>query len=242
MIKQQILKECCGIYGYKNKKTGKIHYIGQTTQPFIKRDQEHRRRKDSRLSDNKIQKYPTEYEMIPLVIFKLNSITNEDLNPIETEFIKICNTFHDNDPDCWNLTMGGDSHTISEETRKKLSKSSTGRKHSLFSRVKMSIAKRNMSEEISIAKRNMSEETKLRMSIAKRGRNSPNDKYTLWDSGRCHYKKHNMYQNNNNGLKPLRCFVVRYNGYRVPCGYNLDFLSCELISDLISEIDTGVNV
>ena len=52
-------------------------------------------------------------------------------------------------------------------------------------------------------------------------------------------KKHNMYQNNNNGLKPLRCFVVRYNGYRAPCGYNLDFLSCELISDLISEIDTG---
>ena len=258
MIKQQILKECCGIYGYKNKKTGKIHYIGQTTQPFIKRDQEHRRKKDNRLSDNKIQKYPTEYEMIPLVIFKLNSVTNEDLNPIETEFIKICNTFHDNNPDCWNLTMGGDSHTISEETRKKLSKSSTGRKHSLLTRVKMSIAKRNMSEEtklkmsiakrnmseetklkISIASQNMSEETKLRMSIAKRGRNSPNDKYTLWDSGRCHYKKHNMYQNNNNGLKPLRCFVVRYNGYRVPCGYNLDFFSCELISDLISEIDTG---
>ena len=245
MIKQQILKECCGIYGYKNKKTGKIHYIGQTTQPFIKRDQEHRHKKDNRLSDNKIQKYPTEYEMIPLVIFKLNSVTNEDLNPIETEFIKICNTFHDDNPDCWNLTMGGDSHTISEETREKLSKSSTGRKHSLFSRVKMSIAKRNMSEEtklkMSIASQNMSEETKLRMSIAKRGRNSPNDKYTLWDSGKCYYNKNNMYRHNN-GLKPLRCFVVRYNGYIVPCGYNLDFFSCELISDLISEIDTGVNV
>lgn len=143
MIKQQILKECCGIYGYKNKKTGKIHYIRQTIQPFIKRDQEHRRGKDNCLSDNKIQKYPTEYEMIPLVIFKLNSITNEDLNPIETEFIKICNTFHDNNPDCWNLTMGGDSHTISEATK-----------------VKMSIAKQNMSEE-----------TKLKMSIAKKGKN-----------------------------------------------------------------------
>lgn len=234
MIKQQILKECCGIYGYKNKKTGKIHYIGQTTRPFIKRDQEHRRKKDNRLSDNKIQKYPTEYEIIPLVIFKLNSVTNEDLNPIETEFIKICNTFHDNNPDCWNLTMGGDSHTISEETREKLSKSSTGRKHSLVSRVKMSIAKHNMSEE-----------TKLKMSIAKkgvcryryRGRNNPNDKYTLWDSGKCHYKKNSMYQHNNNGLKPLRCFAVRYNGYVVPCGCNLDFFFCELISDLVSEIE-----
>lgn len=119
MVKQQILKECCGIYGYKNKKTGKIHYIGQTTRPFIERDQEHRRGKDNSLSDNKIQKYPTEYEMILLVVFKINSVTNEDLNPIETEFIKICNTFHDNNPDGWNLTMGGDSNTISEKTRKK---------------------------------------------------------------------------------------------------------------------------
>lgn len=141
MVKQQILKECCGIYGYKNKKTGKIHYIGQTTQPFIKRDQEHRRKKDNRLSDNKIQKYPTEYEMIPLVIFKLNSVTNEDLNPIETKFIKICNTFHDNNPDCWNLTIGGDSRTVSDRTREKISRSLTGRKRSLFTRVKMSIAR-----------------------------------------------------------------------------------------------------
>ena len=103
----------------KIKKTGKIHYIRQTTRPFIERDQEHRRGKDNSLSDNKIQKYPTEYEMILLVIFKVNSVTNEDLNPIEAEFIKICNTFHDNNPDGWNLTMGGDSNTISEKTRKK---------------------------------------------------------------------------------------------------------------------------
>ena len=227
MVKQQILKECCGIYGYKNKKTGKIHYIGQTTQPFIKRDQEHRRRKDSRLCDNKIQKYPTEYEMIPLVIFKLNSVTNEDLNPIETEFIKICNTFHDNDPDCWNLTMGGDSHTISEETK-----------------VKMSIAKQNISEEtklkISIAKKGISrpqtKETRQKLKIMNLGRNNPNNKYILWDSGKCYYSKSHMYKHNNNGFNSLRCFAVKYNGYKIPCGYNLDFLSCELISDLVSEI------
>ena len=54
MIKQQILKEYCGIYGYKNKKTGKIHYIGQTTQPFIKRDQEHRSKKDNHRTCEKI--------------------------------------------------------------------------------------------------------------------------------------------------------------------------------------------
>lgn len=50
-------------------------------------------------------------------------------------------------------------------------------------------------------------------------------------------KKNSMYQHNNNGLKPLRCFAVRYNGYVVPCGCNLDFFSCELISDLVSEIE-----
>lgn len=229
MVKQQILKECCGIYGYKNKKTGKIHYIGQTTRPFIKRDQEHRHRKDSRLCDNKIQRYSTEYEMIPLVIFKLNSVTNEDLNPIETEFIKICNTFHDNNPDCWNITTGGDSHTISEATK-----------------VKMSIAKQNMSEEtklkMSIAKKGISRpqtrKTRQKLKVMNLGRNNPNDKYILWDSGKCYYNKSSMYRHNN-GLKPVRCFVIRYNGYKVPCGYNLDFLSCELINNLIFEFDTG---
>ena len=64
------------------------------------------------------------------------------------------------------------------------------------------------------------------------GRNNPND------SGKCYYNKDNMYRHNN-GLKPVRCFAVKYNGYKVPCGYNLDFFSCELISDLIFEIDTG---
>lgn len=228
MIKQQILKKYCGIYGYKNKKTGKIHYIGQTIQPFIKRDQEHRQRKNNLFSENKIQKHPTKYEMIPLVIFKLNSITNEDLNPIETEFIKICNTFHDNNPDGWNLTMGGKSHTISERTR-----------------TKMSIAKQNMSEEtklrMSIAKKGIprqphTKETRQKLKIINLGRNNPKDKYTLWDSGKCYYKKSNMYLQNSNGLKPRRCFVVNYNGYRIPCGQNLDFFSCELISDLVSEI------
>lgn len=167
MIKQQILKECCGIYGYKNKKTGKIHYIGQTTQPFIKRDQEHRRKKDNHLSDNKIQKYPTEYEMTPLVIFKLNSVTNEDLNPIETEFIKICNTFHDNNPDGWNLTMGGDSRTVSDKTRERISRSLTGRKHSLSTRVKMSIARKG---KIS---KPQTKETRQKLKIMNLGRNNP---------------------------------------------------------------------
>lgn len=232
MIKQQTLKKYCGIYGYKNKKTGKIHYIGQTTQPFIKRDQEHRRKKDNHLSDNKIQKSPTEYEITPLVIFKLNSVTNEDLNPIETEFIKICNTFHDNNPDGWNLTMGGDSNTISDKTRKKISKSLTGRKHSLSTRVKMSIARKGKTSKP------QTKETRQKLKIMNLGRNNPNDKYILWDSGKCYYNKDNMYRHNN-GLKPIRCFAVKYNGYKIPCGCNLDFFSCELISDLISEIEAG---
>lgn len=95
MIKQQTLKKNIAEYtDTKIKKTGKIHYIGQTTQPFIKeRPRTQTQKKNNHLSDNKIQKSPTEYEIIPLVIFKLNSVTNEDLNPIETEFIKIRNTF-----------------------------------------------------------------------------------------------------------------------------------------------------
>ena len=167
--------------------------------------------------------------MIPLVIFKLNSVTNEDLNPIETEFIKICNTFHDNNPDCWNLTIGGDSRTVSDRTREKISRSLTGRKRSLFTRVKMSIARnRRISKP-------QTKETRQKLKIMNLGRNNPNDKYIFWDSGKCYYNKDNIYRHNN-GLKPVRCFAVKYNGYKIPCGYNLDFLSCELISDLVSEI------
>ena len=56
-------------------------------------------------------------------------------------------------------------------------------------------------------------ETRQKLKIMNLGRNNPNDKYIFWDSGKCYYNKDNMYRHNN-GLKPVRCFAVKYNGYK----------------------------
>lgn len=69
---------------------------------------------------------------------------------------------------------GGDSRTVSDRTREKISRSLTGRKRSLFTRVKMSIARKG---KIS---KPQTKETRQKLKIMNLGRNNPNDKlYTL---------------------------------------------------------------
>lgn len=126
---EEILENYCGIYGYQNVKTGKIHYIGQTIKKFKRRDSEHRRIKRKYLCDKKLQAHPKEYKMIPLLKFRIGVITNEELNYYEREFIKFFNTFHDNDNDCWNLSNGGKACTISKATKKKISEANKGKTH-----------------------------------------------------------------------------------------------------------------
>ncbi len=128
MKKNKILKNYCGIYGYQNIITGKIHYIGQTIQSFKMRDLGHRRQKTNTICDNKLQAHSKEYEMIALLKFEIGVITNEELNFYEKELIKFFNTLHDNDEDCWNLQDGGKSYTVSETTKQKMSKSQKCRK------------------------------------------------------------------------------------------------------------------
>ena len=123
---EEILENYCGIYGYQNVKTGKIHYIGQTINKFKRRDLEHRRAKKN-LCDKKLQAHPKEYKMIPLLKFRIGTIVNEELNYYEREFIKFFNTFHDNDKDCWNLENGGKACTVSKATRRKISEARKGK-------------------------------------------------------------------------------------------------------------------
>lgn len=141
-IEDEILENYCGIYGYQNTTTGKIHYIGQTTRSFKKRDWEHRKNKSSTLCDNKLQTHPKKYKMIPLLKFKIGLITNEELNFYEKEFIKFFNTMHDKYKDCWNLDDGGKACTISKVTKQKISKANKGRKLSEEIKKKLSEAKK----------------------------------------------------------------------------------------------------
>lgn len=64
------------------------------------------------------------------------------------------------------------------------------------------------------------------------GNSNPNAKYTLWDIQYCAYRKRHMFQNNREP-NPCRCFSPRYKGYIFNGIYTEDFLSCEIIGELI---------
>ena len=150
----KFLENYCGIYGYQNTNTGKIHYIGQTIQPFIIRDRQHRIQKTNTLCDRKLQKHPEEYQMIPILPFTIGNTTNEELNHLEEECIKMYNTFHDNDSNCWNLETGGKVCTVSDLTKQKISENHAdfsgenhpmwGKKHS--EKTKQKISKKKIGE------------------------------------------------------------------------------------------------
>ena len=59
-------------------------------------------------------------------------------------------------------------------------------------------------------------------------------KYTLWDTDACGYEKHSMYKRNR-APNPCGCFRAKFNTYRIPIGRFYDFVSCELINQLIKE-------
>lgn len=118
------------------------------------------------------------------------------------------------------LAEAGTKH--SEETRRKMRESHIGMQHSLETKMKISKANKG---------RKHSSETKRKMSILSKGKNNPMSKYTLWDNEKVCYNKLNQ----RDPSKPYRCFITKYNGKSIPIGLNLDFLSCEVIYDLISD-------
>lgn len=158
---EEISENYCGIYGYQNVKTGKIHYIGQTINKFKRRDLAHRRAKTKYLCDNKLQAHQKEYKMIPLLKFRIGAITNEELNYYEREFIKFFNTFHDNDKDCWNLEDGGKACTVSKATKRKMSEANKNKIFTEEHKRKISEAKKG---------KTLTEEHKTKMSEAKKGK------------------------------------------------------------------------
>ena len=59
-------------------------------------------------------------------------------------------------------------------------------------------------------------------------------KYTLWNVTDCHYHKENMTKRNRNP-NPCRCFAFRFQKADIPIGLFHDFLSVEIISQLVKE-------
>lgn len=117
----------------------------------------------------------------------------------------------------YNKDSGGSvQKKVSEETRKKLSEAKIGENNPMYGKP-------------------ISEETRKKLSAVKRGKNNSQSKYILWDNEKCAYNKRDMFEKNEDGLDPRRCFRTKYNCKDLPIGNNLDFVTCEIIHDLIND-------
>lgn len=109
------------IYKITNKINNKS-YIGQTTRSLKDRIKQHLKRKDCLAIKNAIDKYGIESFDIT-IIDKAENI--EELNKKESEYIAQFKTLY---PEGYNLNTGGFNKKWSEESKKKMSKSHTGKK------------------------------------------------------------------------------------------------------------------
>lgn len=176
------------IYKLTNLKNGKI-YIGQTVGSLGKRWNEHSTSMKNSPLYNAFRKYGKDSFKIEVVCSALDP---SYLNELEQHFIKYFNSFH---PNGYNLTSGGDSaytrsehsrekqrsamlgHTVSEETRAKISKTLTGRPGVRKGAI-LSAETRQKISEVQIG-RIASEETKAKMRAAKKGKTLYNAKPVL---------------------------------------------------------------
>lgn len=96
-----------GIYAYRDIDTNQIVYVGLTTQSFNVRHKQHLVSKKNNLFENKLQKHPDKYELIPLLSFFTYNVSHDELSYWEKYYIKQCKTYHKINEDAFNLTIGG---------------------------------------------------------------------------------------------------------------------------------------
>jgi group I intron endonuclease len=94
-----------------------MSYIGQTICTQNRFIQHQSKRSDCRFIHNIIKKYG--WESLEITILQIG-LTLEQANKLETLFIKM---FHTLAPNGYNLNMGGDNRTPSEETKRMTSQS-----------------------------------------------------------------------------------------------------------------------
>lgn len=119
------------IYCVTNTLNGK-QYVGQTTQSVSDRWKQHCAYGTA--LHKAIKKYGTENFQITV----LAETNNDFLNPLEAWFVFELQSVA---PNGYNLTTGGESYGLSDDTKKKISESNNGKKMSITARAKMSAKK-----------------------------------------------------------------------------------------------------
>lgn len=160
-----------GIYLFWDKKYEQIIYAGRFT--GIKRIKDHFQ--PSKKHAQKINEYIQEYEdrIEPIIFCEFDDISDNDLNQLEKETIKLfrLNKYKYPDNFVFNFTDGGggmSGHIVSEENRKKISKSHKGKKHTPETCKKISESKKGKNHPMWGKKH--TPETLKKMSEAKKGK------------------------------------------------------------------------
>lgn len=244
----------CGIYMITNKKTGQ-KYIGRSVN-IERRWNEHCHKGHIKNSyiDSSINKYGVSNFIIQVIteLPKNQSLLNQH----EKYWIKFYNTYEDDYH--YNLTPGGEyspmlvtcikeqrsgvNHHMygkrgkdtpmfgkhhSQEVRDKISKANIGKKRSKDVRKKLSIIHSG---------KKLSNDTRKKISQSLLGHNNHQAKYVLWNISACAYKKGLMFQDGRQP-NPCKCFRLKYEGNEIKIGNFIDFLTCEIINNIIKMED-----
>ena len=219
------------IYKITNLINGKI-YIGSTNN-ISSRFNNHRSKLNRGIHENNhLQNAWNKYGYDSFEFMALMVCSDSERNDCEQMFMDLYDA--QNHDFGYNI-RDADAHSVSEETKQKIRENMpdmSGENNPMYG--KKGEDNPNYGRHHSEKSKQKISETRINKGLAK-GENNSRAKYTLWDITKCHYSKSNMFQKSNDGTRPRRCFVTKYNRERLPIGYHLDFYSAELISDLINE-------
>lgn len=159
------------VYIATNKHNGK-QYVGQTVD-FDHRMRCHCHSNENNYFDNALQKHGRDgFDFVKI------EYQEDTLNYWEKYWIGMCGSMV---PNGYNLKEGGSNGRFSDEVKRKISQSLTGKKMSLETRKKMSESrkKENLSDETrrklseSHKRENLSDETRRKLSESSRGEKNP---------------------------------------------------------------------
>lgn len=154
------------IYKITNKINNKI-YIGQTIQPLVKRWKQHCRHYKHRCTSiyNAIQKYGKENFIVEQID---HAHSREELDNKEMFWIEFYNSM--NREKGYNLVSGGNkNHTVSDETRKRMSEANKGDKNFFYGKGFLILGQNNH-----FYGKHHSEDAKRKISEALRGNKNHN--------------------------------------------------------------------
>lgn len=249
-----------GIYYIKNLTNNKI-YIGQSVD-ILKRFNTHKHRLRNNAHENPhLQSSFNKYGEKNFEFGLIKSTKERYLNRLEKLFIKKYDSTNPNNG--YNIAKGGNSNSgwiAPPEVRAKMSKSHKGRKHyPMTDETKQKISnslkgnipwnKGKSCPQLQGSNHPMygkhhSEKSKQMISESKKGQTLSDEtkqllseirsKYNIWDYSKVKYDKYIMFQRNRTP-NPCKCFKLVYDKQRIEIGRFIDFVTVEIINELIKE-------